>query len=245
MRNRRIQSMRNRKQFISLLLMLALLLGMVPGTLASALADSIEIEGDLPEALPAQTDQGSLDLEQIEPDTQERANDIENRPWGFADEFYSGLASPSQEIVDSLNGKNWMSGISGEYCLNDFNIPYTHDSAMTDYIYHWTSSAGSCTTGFSPARPSPWATPGRSAIIWNAAESRNSMLSPGDFPFPHPILKKQKAFPCTNKRRGAPHRGASALVFKSGTGATSFRDTLFRCLRSTGRACPCCLSGCI
>jgi hypothetical protein len=40
--------MRNRKQFISLLLMLALLLGMVPGTLASALADSIEIEGDLP-----------------------------------------------------------------------------------------------------------------------------------------------------------------------------------------------------
>lgn len=93
--------MRNRKQFISLLLMLALLLGMVPGTLASALADSIEIEGDLPvegsEQTPAQAGLGSLALGQIEPVTQERANAGDTRKLGYPDDFLPDTLIPPGE----------------------------------------------------------------------------------------------------------------------------------------------------
>lgn len=140
--------MRNRKQFISLLLMLALLLGMVPGTLASALADSIE--GDLPvegsEQTPAQAGLGSLALGQIEPVTQERANSDKFRLWGSMKDFLPDtldLYLPLVTDFNSLTGCDWMAGVRGDYYLNEFNIPYTHDSAMCNFIDHWTSSAGS------------------------------------------------------------------------------------------------------
>ena len=136
--------MRTKKQFISLMLMLALLLGMIPGVAVSALAEEIEIEGDSQEELPTE-----VEFDLAAPALRTGATE---RPTGTVKEEYLGIATedlpastddPVETDISKLNGSNWMAGIRGDAYLNDFNIPYTHDAAMKDYIYHWgTQSSG-------------------------------------------------------------------------------------------------------
>ena len=45
--------------------------------------------------------------------------------------------------ISRLNGRNWMSGISGDRYLNEINIPCTHDSGMNSVRKHTMSSIGS------------------------------------------------------------------------------------------------------
>ncbi|MBR3239541.1 MAG: hypothetical protein IKF99_14000 [Oscillospiraceae bacterium] len=139
--------MRNRKQFISLLLMLALLLGMIPGVAVSALAEEIEIEGDLPEEIEFEGDlteelPTEVEFDLAAPVLRTGAAPTET---GTAEDFltFEEGNEPVEKDVSKLNSTNWMAGIRGDAYLNDFNIPYTHDAAMKDYIYHWgTQSVG-------------------------------------------------------------------------------------------------------
>ena len=130
--------MRTKRQLISLLLMLALLLGMIPGVAVSALAEGLEIEGDSHEELPTE-----VEFDLAAPALRTGAAE---RPTGTVKEEYLGIATedlpastddPVETDISKLNGSNWMAGIRGDAYLNDFNIPYTHDAAMKDYIYHW------------------------------------------------------------------------------------------------------------
>ena len=118
--------MKTRKHFISLLLVLALLLGMIPGMAVSALADSIE--GDLPvegsEQTPDQADLGSLTLGQTEPVTEEPANAVDTRKYGYDEDFLPDTLIPPEVDFDKLNGKNWMAGIRGDCYLNEFKGGY-------------------------------------------------------------------------------------------------------------------------
>ena len=75
------------------------------------------------------------------------ASDGDEREPGNAELFMNPDDLPVETDVTKLNGSNWMAGIRGDRYLNEFNIPYTHDAAMADYIYHQYSSVGSALGG--------------------------------------------------------------------------------------------------
>ena len=119
-------------------------------------AEEILIEGETP-AKPTELPDGvvndpdGLVAERIVTAPALHASDGDEREPGNAELFMNPDDQPIELDVSKLDSANWMAGIRGDRYLNEFNIPYTHDSAMQDYIYHATSF-GSLSGGGSFAR---------------------------------------------------------------------------------------------
>ena len=148
-----------RKILVSFLLILAMLSGMIPG---AAMAEELVFEEALPEqteAVPAEElfieeetpaeeilieDDTVFDVLPVVPDDDESlpTGDGSDRVQGNAQLFMDPADQPVETDISKLDGTNWMAGIRGDRYLNEFNIPYTHDCAMQDYIDHPISSPG-------------------------------------------------------------------------------------------------------